>query len=104
MILIPKLNRINLIISDDGENQLCICLDEVGDIIVIKNGDNFIAETNSKYVNFKQDKNRLHITERNHNWFNNYDNNEVIVYVPSFFELTFPSLVKVKFLHLNFVP
>lgn len=28
------LNRINLIISDAGENELCICLDEVGDIIV----------------------------------------------------------------------
>lgn len=28
------LNRINLIISDDGENELCIGLDEVGDIIV----------------------------------------------------------------------
>lgn len=28
------LNRINLIISDDIENEICICLDEVGDIIV----------------------------------------------------------------------
>ncbi|MCI7225339.1 MAG: hypothetical protein MR491_04265 [Mollicutes bacterium] len=28
------LNRINLIISDNGENELCICLDEIGDIVV----------------------------------------------------------------------
>ena len=28
------LNRINLIISDEVENELCICLDEVGDVIV----------------------------------------------------------------------
>lgn len=68
-----------------NEDTLLLDIDVKTTSIVIKNGDNFIAETNSKYVNFKQDKNRLHITERNHNWFNNYDNNEVIVYVPSEF-------------------
>lgn len=53
--------------------------------IVIKVGDVLKAETNNKYINCKQDKNKLYITEKKHNWFKNNEDNELIIYVPDNF-------------------
>lgn len=52
--------------------------------IIIKEGDTFKAETNNKYIDSKQDKNKLYIEEKKHKWFQN-DKSELIVYVPSDF-------------------
>lgn len=49
--------------------------------ITIKRGETFKAETNNKYINTKQDKNKLYIQEKKHNWFHN--NGELIIYIPS---------------------
>lgn len=50
--------------------------------IVLKEGTTLKAETNNKYINVKQDDNKLFITENNHNWLKN-NNGDLIIYIPS---------------------
>lgn len=47
--------------------------------LVIKVGDTFKVETTNKYIETKQDKEKIYITERNYNWFK--EQPELIVYV-----------------------
>ena len=49
--------------------------------LIIKTGDIFKAETSNKYIETKQDKEKIYITERNHNWFK--EEPVLIIYVPS---------------------
>lgn len=74
-----KLN--DLEINDD---TLLLDIDVSSINIVIQEGDTFKAETNNKYINSKQDKNKLYVEEKKHKWFHN-DKSELIVYVPSDF-------------------
>lgn len=74
-----KLN--NLEINDD---TLLLDVNVSSSNIIIKNGETFKAETNNKYINSKQDKNKLYIKEKKHNWFQN-NNSELIIYVPNDF-------------------
>lgn len=53
--------------------------------IKIIEGDAFKAKTNNKYISSRQDKNKLYITEKKHNWFHQNKNNELIIYVPANF-------------------
>ena len=53
--------------------------------LVIKNGDTLKAETNNKYIESKQDGNKLTIKEKKHNWFRKSNNSELIIYIPSDF-------------------
>lgn len=53
--------------------------------IKIIEGDAFKAKTNNKYISSRQDKNKLYITEKKHNWFHHNKNNELIIYVPANF-------------------
>ena len=53
--------------------------------IKIIEGDAFKAKTNNKYISSRQDKNKLYITEKKHNWFHQNKNNELIIYVPTDF-------------------
>lgn len=50
--------------------------------IIIKEGIVLKAETNNKNINIKQDKNKLYITQKKYNWFNN-DKSDLIIYIPS---------------------
>ena len=75
-----KLNDLEI-----NKNTLLLDINVLSSNIVIKKGDAFKAETNNKYINSKQDNNKLYITEKKHNWFNNSDNNELIIYVPDDF-------------------
>ncbi len=67
-----------------NNNTLLLDINVASSNITIKKGDNFIAQTSSKYINCKQDNNKLYIIEKKHNWFNN-KNNELIIYVPNDF-------------------
>lgn len=66
-------------------NTLLLDVDISSSNVIIKKGDTFKAETNNKYINSKQDNNKLYITERKHNWFYNNNNNELIIYIPDDF-------------------
>lgn len=52
--------------------------------IKILTGETLKAETNNKYINVKQDNNKLYITQKKHKWFNS-DNGDLIIYVPDDF-------------------
>lgn len=73
-----KLNDLEI-----NNNTLLLDINVSSSNITIKKGDTFKAETNNKYINSKQDKNKLYIQEKNHNWFHN--NGELIVYIPNDF-------------------
>lgn len=75
-----KLNNLEI-----NENTSLLDINISSSNITIKKGNNFKVESNNKYINSKQDKNKLYITERKHNWFNHNENNKLIVYVPSDF-------------------
>lgn len=75
-----KLEHLNI----DG-NTLLLDINVSSSNITIKSGDVFKAETNNKYINSKQDKNKLYITEKKHNWFHHNENSELIIYVPTDF-------------------
>lgn len=64
-------------------NLLILDVDVSSSNVTIKSGDTFKVETNNKYINTKQDKNKIYIEEKNHNWFN--DNSELIIYIPEYF-------------------
>lgn len=72
-----KLN--DLEINDD---TLLLDINVLSSNITIKSGDVFKAETNNKYINSEQDKNKLYIQEKKHNLFHN-DNSELVIYIPS---------------------
>lgn len=67
-----------------NKNTLLLDIDVSSSSIIIKEGDSFRAESNNKYINSKQDNNKLYITERKHNLLNNKDN-ELIIYIPTDF-------------------
>lgn len=71
-------NLSNLEIND---NTLLLDIDVKSSNITIKKGEYFKAETNSKYINSKQDNNKLYISERDHNYLNN-KNIELVIYIP----------------------
>lgn len=50
--------------------------------IAIKQGDTFAVKTNSEYIESKQEGNQLIISEKNHAWFFDHDNNDLVVYIP----------------------
>lgn len=49
--------------------------------LIIKIGDTFKAETSNKYIETKQDKEKIYIKEKKHNFFK--EKSKLIVYVPS---------------------
>ena len=49
--------------------------------VTIKSGESFKVETNNKYINTKQDNNKLYIKEKSH--YINNTNNELIIYIPN---------------------
>lgn len=55
--------------------------------LIIKIGDNFKAETSNKYIVTKQDKDKIYITERNHNMMKKHS--KLIIYVPNNMTLDF---------------
>ena len=55
---------------------------DVKDInIIVKENTDFKIETNNKYINTKENNNKLSITENNLNWFNN-NNTTLIIHIP----------------------
>lgn len=50
--------------------------------ITIKQGDTFEVKTNSEYIKSKQDGNQLIISEKDHAWFFDHEDNDLVVYVP----------------------
>lgn len=73
-------NLKDLEINDD---TFLLDIDISSSNISIKIGDTFKAETNNKYINSRQDKNKLYIEEK-HNWLKN-DKSELIIYIPKDF-------------------
>lgn len=72
-----KLNNLEII-----DNTLLLDVDISSSNITIENGENFKAETNNKYIKTKQDKNKLYIKEKKHNFFHN-NKSELIIYIPN---------------------
>ena len=60
-------------------------IDVLSSNIKIKKGDTFKIKTNNKYISSREEKNKLYIKERKHNWFHKNENNELIVYIPDDF-------------------
>lgn len=50
--------------------------------IIVKVGNTFKAETTNKYIECKQNNDKIVITEKSHNWFKSNDGSELIIYVP----------------------
>lgn len=76
-----KLEGINI-----NEDVSVLDIDVKSVKIIFKEGEKLLAKTNNKNINVRQDRNKLFITQKQTNWFNN-DNNELIIYIPK--EFTF---------------
>lgn len=50
--------------------------------LIIKNGDNLIAETNNENINCKQNNQNLQIKEKQRNLFSRNNKSDLVVYVP----------------------
>lgn len=50
--------------------------------LTIKTGDLLKAETDNNNIQFKQDNQKLEIKEKNKKWFSNYEEKELILYLP----------------------
>ena len=50
--------------------------------LIIKKGDNLIAETNNKDINCKQNNQNLQIKEKQHSLFSRNDKGDLVVYIP----------------------
>lgn len=66
---------------DINQNIENIDVDIKNTSITIKQSDIFKVETNNKYIEHKQNDNKLSIKERSHFWHNNKTN--LIIYIPS---------------------
>ncbi|MGN0973591.1 MAG: DUF4097 family beta strand repeat-containing protein [Bacilli bacterium] len=64
------------------KNTLLLDINISSSNITIKTGKNLKIESNNKYINSKQDKNKFYITERKHRLSHHNKNNELIIYVP----------------------
>lgn len=53
--------------------------------LTIKKGDILKAETNNKYINYEQDKNKIVIKEKKHSWFTRKNKSDLVVYIPENF-------------------
>lgn len=51
--------------------------------ITIKQGSTFEIKTNSEYIESKQEGNQLIVSEKNHAWFFDHEDNDLVVYVPN---------------------
>lgn len=66
----------------DGEPKL-LNIDISSSNMVIKIEDTFKVETTNKYIECKQKNNIIYITEKDHNWFNNSNTSQLVIYIPS---------------------
>lgn len=58
-------------------------IDIVSSDIVIKLGDSFKVMTNNSNIQIKQDINSVKIIEKKHHLFNDYDQSQLIIYIPN---------------------
>lgn len=65
-----------------NENVSVLDIDVKSVRIKIKKGELLVAKTNNKNINVRQEKNKLFITQKKFNLFNNNDDNELVIYVP----------------------
>ena len=66
-----------------SSNEITALYIEVGFTnLTIKTGDVLIAETDNNNLKFKQEENKLRIEEENKKWFSNYEEKELILYLP----------------------
>ncbi|MDD6879122.1 MAG: DUF4097 family beta strand repeat-containing protein [bacterium] len=72
-----KLNDLEI-----NNNTLLLDIEVLSSNITIKKGDAFKVQTNNKFINCKQDNNKLYLIEKKHNWFHNINNSELIIYIP----------------------
>ena len=76
-----KDRKIESIFNSDYANVAYLDIDVKAVDLVIKTGNNLIVETNNKYINCKQNSNKLIIKERKHSsWSKN--NNKLIITIP----------------------
>lgn len=72
----------SIVTNFENTNAATLQLDLKYTNLVIKTGETLKAETNSSNIECRQDNNNLVIKEKNHNWFNNNEKNNLIVYIP----------------------
>lgn len=76
-----KDREIESIFNSDDANVAYLDIDVKAVDLVIKKGDKLLAESNNKYINCKQNNNKLIIKERKHSsWSKN--NNKLIITIP----------------------
>lgn len=79
--IIEDLKNLNI----TGENISVLDIDIKAANLVIKKGDKLSAETNNKYIDYKQDGNKITIKEKKHSWFMKKNKSDLVVYVPEGF-------------------
>ena len=55
--------------------------------LTIKTGETFKVETDNNNIKFEQENQRLRIKEKNKKWFSNYEEKDLILYLPKDLEL-----------------
>lgn len=64
------------------ENSIYLDIDLKYTNLILKTGENFVAETNNSNVECKQNGNKLVIKETENKWFSKNNNRELTVYIP----------------------
>jgi len=74
-------------ISFEGAHIAVLEIDIDYTNLTIKTGEFFKVETNNNDIKCKQSNEKLEIKDEKYNWFSNYDNEDLIVYIPENLEL-----------------
>ena len=71
----------------ENNNITTLDIDVAFTNLTIKTGDSLKIETNNNQIQYKQEKQKLQIEEKNKKWFSNYVEKELILYLPQGMEL-----------------
>lgn len=78
---VQKDNEMTIINFEDS-NIVELDIDVAYSNLALKTGEVFRVETNNTNIISKQSNQCLYVKENSHNWFSNYDDNELIIYIP----------------------
>lgn len=79
-----ELKNVELQQTDNSIRQLDI--DVAYSNLSIKTGEKFLVQTNSSYIQCKQDGDKFKVKENKHKWFGKQNLEELVVYIPEAFE------------------
>lgn len=78
-----KASNVQMTTTDiNNTNVDTLEIDVITASLTIKTGKNFKIDTNNNDITCKQNSNTVQIKEKNHNWFTNTKEQDLIVYIP----------------------